>query len=312
MVRASDGAAANSDGSSSDGSDAVSARTLTHRPVEQGWLAGLVEHAVPQTDLAERDPAYVSRHLAEIWPLLHVWFRPRIRGMENIPASGPVLMVGNHSGGNMAPDTSIFTAAFVHHFGAERPFYQLAHDLVLAMPQTRILQLPKYGTVTASHEHAEAALRAGAALLVYPGGDYETHRPSWRANEVDFGGRTGFIRLALHTDVPIVPVVSIGGQETALFLSRGSGLAHMLHLDSALRLKVLPISLALPWGLNVGDMLGHLPLPAQISIEVLPPIDLRKQFGREPDIEDIYDHIVGRMQATLDELAANRHIPLIG
>ena len=307
MVSAAEVAAA-----SSDGSEAVRSQTTTHRHVEQGRLAGLVEHAVPQADLAERDPAYVSRHLAEIWPLLRVWFRPRIRGMGNIPATGPVLLVGNHSGGNMAPDTSIFTAAFVHHFGAERPFYQLAHDLVLAMPQTRMLQLPKYGTVSASHEHAEAALRAGAALLVYPGGDYETHRPSWDANKVDFGGRTGFIRLALRTDVPIAPIVSIGGQETALFLSRGSGLAHLLHLDSALRLKVLPISLALPWGLNVGDMLGHLPLPAQITIEVLPPIDLRKQFGREPDVAEIYDHITGRMQAKLDELAAHRHLPLIG
>ena len=48
------------------------------------------------------------------------------------------------------------------------------------------------------------------------------------------------------------------------------------------RLKVLPISLALPWGLNVGDMLGHVPLPAKITIEVLDPIDLREEFGEEP------------------------------
>ena len=73
---------------------------------------------------------------------------------------------------------------------------------------------------------------------------------------MDFGGRKGFIRLALEHDVPIVPVVSIGGQETALFLTRGEGLAELLRLDKMFRLKVLPISLALPWGLNVGDMLG--------------------------------------------------------
>ena len=73
------------------------------------------------------------------------------------------------------------------------------------------------------------ALQAGAALLVYPGGDYEVHRPSWEGHRVDFGGRKGFIRLALEHDVPIVPVVSIGGQETALFLSRGERLAKLLH-----------------------------------------------------------------------------------
>ena len=62
-------------------------------------------------------------------------------------------------------------------------------------------------------------------MLVYPGGDYEVHRPSWERNRVDFGGRKGFIRLAIEQDVPIVPVVAIGGQETALFLSRGEHLA---------------------------------------------------------------------------------------
>ena len=67
------------------------------------------------------------------------------------------------------------------------------------------------------------ALEAGAALLVYPGGDWEVHRPSWERNKVDFAGRKGFVRLALDAGVPIVPVVSIGGQETALFLSRGIG-----------------------------------------------------------------------------------------
>ena len=45
------------------------------------------------------------------------------------------------------------------------------------------------------------------------------------------------------------------------------------------RLKVLPISIALPWGLNVGDMLGRIPLPAKITIQVLEPIDLREEFG---------------------------------
>src|SRR5213075_1741743 len=128
------------------------------------------------------------------------------------------------------------------------------------------------GTVAASPQNMEKALASGAALLVYPGGDYEVHRPSWQRNRVDFNRRKGFIRLALQEDVPVVPVVSIGGQETALFLSRGETLARLLALDRMFRLKVLPISLSLPWGLNVGDMLGHIPLPAKITVETLPPI----------------------------------------
>src|SRR5678815_398688 len=163
-----------------------------------------------------------------------------------------------------------FTLAFYAYFGVERPFYQLAHNLVLSLPGLGALR--KYGTVAASPDNASKALESGAALLVYPGGDYEVHRPSWERHKVDFDGRKGFIRLALAQDIPIVPVVSAGGQETALFLTRGEGLARALGLDRAFRLKVLPISLALPWGLNVGDMLGHIPLPAKITVVALPPI----------------------------------------
>jgi 1-acyl-sn-glycerol-3-phosphate acyltransferase len=112
--------------------------------------------------------------------------------------------------------------------------------------------------------------------------------------------------------VPIVPVVAIGGQETALFLSRGERLSRLLGLDRLLRLKVLPISVAAPWGLNVGDMLGHIPLPAKITIEVLPAIHLREQFGPEPDVDEVYDHVLETMQETLDALASERRLPILG
>jgi 1-acyl-sn-glycerol-3-phosphate acyltransferase len=273
-------------------------------------VAGQVQKRIPAADLDERDPDYIRENLPAAWLLSSLWFRGEVRGLGNIPETGPVLMVGNHSGGNMTPDTTVFTLAFCAYFGVERPFYQLAHNLVLSMPQ---LAFPrKYGTVAASHENSQKALSAGAALLVYPGGDYEVHRPSWERNRVDFGRRKGFIRLALEYDVPIVPVVSIGGQETALFISRGERLAKLLALDRMFRLKVLPVSLSLPWGLNVGDMLGHLPLPAKITVEALPPIYLREEFGAEPDLDEVYDHVTRLAQDTLDAMAAERRLPVLG
>ena len=169
--------------------------------------------------LEGRDPRWAELTVPVIWPLLKAWFRPDVRGLERIPATGPVLLVGNHSGGNVAPDTLVFTAAFIRRFGAQRPFVQLAHELVVAAPW--LAPLRRYGTVTASPENARAALAAGAAVLVYPGGDWEAHRPVWQGHRVDFHDRHGFIRLALDRGAPLVPVVSIGGQETALFLSRG-------------------------------------------------------------------------------------------
>src|SRR5690348_196234 len=273
-------------------------------------VASQAQRRIPKADLDERDPDYIRENLPWLWLLASLWFRGEVRGLGNIPDSGPVLLVGNHSGGNMTPDTVVFTLAFSTYFGVERTFYQLAHNLVLSMPG--LGQLRKFGTVAASPENSQKALESGAALLVYPGGDYEVHRPTWQRNRVDFGNRKGFIRLALEQNVPIVPVVSIGGQETALFLSRGERLARLLALDRMFRLKVLPISLAVPWGLNIGDMLGHLPLPAKITSETLPAIDLRAEFGPDPDVDEIYDHVQRLMQDTLDALAAERRFPVLG
>jgi 1-acyl-sn-glycerol-3-phosphate acyltransferase len=261
-------------------------------------------------DLDARDPDFIREQLPTAWLASSLWFRGEVRGLERLPEEGPLLLVGNHSGGNMTPDTIVFTLSFNTYFGVERPFYQLAHNLVLASPYGMYLR--KFGTVAASHENARRALEAGAAVLVYPGGDHEVHRPSTERNRVDFDGRKGFVRLALEAGVPIVPVVSVGGQETALFLSDGRRLARALRLDRLFRLKVLPVSLALPWILNVGDFLGHLPLPAKITTQVLEPIDLRERFGPDPDHDDVYEHVTDLMQETLDGLAAERRFPVLG
>ena len=241
-------------------------------------LAGAVKRfaggRVPAADLDERDPDYIRESLPRLWLLSSLWFRGEVRGLGNVPEEGPVLLVGNHSGGNLTPDTTVLTLAFSTYFGVERAFYQLAHNLVLAHPALSFLR--KYGTVAASHENARNALRAGAAVLVYPGGDHEVHRPSWERHRVDFGGRDGFIRLAIERGradrAGRRPPAARRRRSSS---ARGEHLARALRLDRLFRLKVLPVSLAIPWGLNVGDMLGHIPLPAKITVEVLPPIHLR-------------------------------------
>jgi 1-acyl-sn-glycerol-3-phosphate acyltransferase len=261
-------------------------------------------------DLDDRDPDYIRDNLPLSWLAATIWYRSEVRNLGNVPEDGPVLLVGNHSGGNVAPEVITIPLAFSTYFGVERRFYQLAHNLVLASPVGPYLK--RWGTMAASHRHAEAALESGAAVLVFPGGDWEVHRPSWERNKIDFGGRKGFIKLALAQGVPIVPVVTVGGQETALFLSRGAWLARVTRADKYLRLKVIPISISLPWILNIGDLLGHIPLPAKITSEVLAPIDLREQFGPEPDLDEVYEHVMRVMQETLDGLAAERRFPVIG
>ena len=270
-----------------------------------GAVKGFVASRIPAADLDERDPDYIRETLPRLWLLSSLWFRGEVRGLGNVPEEGPVLLVGNHSGGNLTPDTTVFTLAFSTYFGVERAFHQLAHNLVLSHPALSFLR--KYGTVAASMENAKRALDAGAAVLVYPGGDYEVHRPFWERNRVDFGGRKGFIRLAIEQDVPLVPVVAVGGQETALFLSRREHLAGVLGLDRLFRLKVLPISLALPWGINVGDMLGHIPLPAKLTIQVLEPLDVSRM-----GVDTAYEQVTTAMQTALTGLAEERSLPVLG
>jgi 1-acyl-sn-glycerol-3-phosphate acyltransferase len=274
-----------------------------------GSLAKQVTSRVPQADLDIRDTDYIRETLPGLWMLASLYFRADVRGLHHIPREGPVLLVGNHSGGMMAPDMFVFVLAFSTYFGVERRFYQLAHNGVVAGPTGPLVR--RYGTVAADPRNAKLALQNDAAVLVYPGGDYEVFRPSWESAKVDFGGRKGFIRLALELGVPIQPIVSIGSQETALFLTRGQRLAKLARLDKILRLKTAPIMLGLPFGLMPG-VFGHIPLPAKITIQVMPKIDLGERYGEDPDVDEIYDEVIDSMQDVLTSLGEERRLPVIG
>ncbi|HEX6584998.1 MAG TPA: lysophospholipid acyltransferase family protein [Thermoleophilaceae bacterium] len=257
------------------------------------------------------DPEYIRTTLPALRLFSDVYHRAEVRGLRNIPEEGPVLLVGNHSGGTLISDTFVFAQAFYDHFGPLRRFHQLAHDLVFQLPGVRA-SLSRFGTVPASPENMARALERDAALLVYPGGDHETYRPSWESAEIDLAGRTGFVKLAIEHDVPIVPVVAIGGQETALFLGQGQRFARLLRLDSLLRLKVLPAQVGPPFGLTVLDLPGRIPLPAKITVRALPKIDLKQRLGAKPDTHEAYELVTEKMQKALDDLDAERSLPVIG
>jgi 1-acyl-sn-glycerol-3-phosphate acyltransferase len=272
-------------------------------------LAGLRRH--PDDWLDAWDPAYIRTTLPALRAMSKVYFRAEVRGLDNIPPEGPILLVGNHSGGTLIADTFVFAQGFYDHFGPLRRFHQLAHDLVFRIPGARA-SLSRYGTVPASPENMKRALEREAALLVYPGGDHETYRPTWESGKIDFAGRTGFAKLALEHGCQIVPVVAIGGQETALFLGQGREIARRLRLDRLLRVKVFPAQVAPPFGLTIMDLPGRVPLPAKIVVRVLPPIDLTGELGARPDPDDAYELVTGKMQTALSRLAAERSVPIVG
>ena len=93
--------------------------------------------------------------------------RPRAR-----PQRGPVLLVGNHSGGSLTPDTTAFFAAWYRHAASSARWSASPSTPPSAFPGSATL-MRKIGEVPAKPRNAARALDAGLPVLVYPGGDHE-------------------------------------------------------------------------------------------------------------------------------------------
>jgi 1-acyl-sn-glycerol-3-phosphate acyltransferase len=258
--------------------------------------------------LAYRDGKYVAGLIPLLRLVVKTWFRSEVTGMERLPEGG-ALMVSNHSGGLIAMDVPILAVAFHDEFGAERPLYVLAHDLLFLGSSGPVMR--RAGFLPATRENAHAVLTSGGVTIVFPGGDYDVFRPSSRAHLIDFAGRKGYVRTALRAGVPIVPVVSIGGHEDQIHLFRGELLAKVFRLESLMRTKYLPVTFGFPFGLTLAFP-PNLPLPTKIRTRVLDPIDIVEEFGPDPDIAEVDAAVRERMQTAMNELKRERRFPVIG
>lgn len=260
----------------------------------------------------DRDPAFIQQ-LMPAWAwLYHNYFRVQTSGWENIPDQGQLMFVGSHNGGLACPDLPMFLYDWFRRFGYDdRPVYGLTHAKIWqAFP--RLGQMAaRVGAIPFYPRNALAVLAAGDSLLVYPGGGQDVFRPHHQRDRIHFYQRTGFIRLALWHDLPIVPCVSWGAHETLIVLAdcydqakqiHDWGIPWLLGIDP----EVFPIYLGLPWGLSLGP-LPNIPLPAQIHTRVCPPIRFeRSGYDVSRDrayIQVCYQRVVSAMQRELDDLA---------
>lgn len=254
--------------------------------------------------LDNRDPRVLERFADIAGPILERWYRPEVRGLDRIPDGG-ALYVGNHSGGFLTPDTWILAVALVRERGLDDVPYALAHQVVMEAPGTNQM-LTAMGAVAANPENAHRIFEAGFKVLVYPGGDIDSFRPSRDRNRIVFGPRRGYVRLALREGVPIIPVVSAGSHEGWWVLSDGRWLSRILQTHRFLRTDVLPITLSVPWGLTVGAP-PYVPLPIPIVLEVLEPIHFERVGPEAADdieyVEACHQRVLDTMQLALDRLA---------
>jgi 1-acyl-sn-glycerol-3-phosphate acyltransferase len=260
-----------------------------------------------------RDPDLL-RAIRPILELYATYFRSEVKGFERLPERGPFLVIGNHSGGQMPPDIPVLLTAWWRERGEDEDVYALFHHFLLGIPGVGRL-LERAGAVEAGPTNAEAILRGDGILFDYPGGDYEVFRPWWERNRIEFGDRLGFVRLALRTQVPIVPAVSIGSHETLVVVARGQRVAKCLGLDRMFRIKVMPLVFGPPFGLVPGGI-PTWPLPAKITVELCEPLQWSR-YGPDAAQDDAvvrscYVEVTEVMQATLDRLAAERRFPILG
>lgn len=259
----------------------------------------------------QRDPDVIRRLLPAIARYTS-YFTPEVRGLDMLPADGPALVVGNHSCLFYMPEVWTCGQAVLSRRGIDTPTYLLAYDLLFAAPGVGPL-LRRLGAVPASTGEAESALARGACVLVYPGGDREACRPWTQRDQVDFSGRKGFVRLALRSGIPVVPVVAHGGHHAVVVLTRGDRLARAVGLRNV-RINVFPILAGFPFGVT-SVLTPPLPMPAQLTLEFLPPLDWTGYGPGAADDMDIvsacYEDITGRMQSALTRLSAEHPHPVL-
>ncbi|WP_322544653.1 1-acyl-sn-glycerol-3-phosphate acyltransferase [Rhodococcoides fascians] len=219
----------------------------------------------------------------------------------------PVLFVANHGFGGVI-DLNVFAfAAAYDELGIDRELITLTHQIAWTLHAEKLIE--PFGARPAGRQTALDAFAEGSSVLVFPGGDVDALK-SWRhRNDIVFSGRTGFARLAIEAGVPVVPVVTAGAGESLLVLSSGKRLAKALRLDKVLRLKTLPLSVSIPWGVNLGlvGLLPYLPLPTKLETTVLAPM----RPEADETAEEFAVRVHSAMQAELDELTKDRR-PVIG
>ncbi len=261
------------------------------------------------------DNAFVRRWLPLARLVTRAMWRPRIHGLEKLPADRPYLLVANHSGGLGLAELASFAALWLSVLGTGRSLSGAAHPLGFRVPGLRTLHA-RLGTVPSTREAMLDTLRAGVPVLVFPGGDHEAFRPVWQAGRVDLGGRAGFARIAHEAGVEMYPLAIVGGAWTAPMLWRSTwllprlwGVPHLLGIKrwplSALGLAgaaaivaLLDAPEPLRWALAVtwaASPLSLAPwLPSSITMRVGDPI------APEPDARGSAEKVERALQRLVD------------
>ncbi|MGZ3652607.1 MAG: lysophospholipid acyltransferase family protein [Bdellovibrionota bacterium] len=207
--------------------------------------------------------------------IVRKYFRLEVEGIENVPRKGRCLIVPNHSG--VTALDAVMVANEIQRSLRRIPRI-LAHPLWFVGPNIRILA-KRMGLEEANKDAGETLLRKEKAVMIFPEGAAGNFKPtSDRYHLQEF--RRGFVRMAMATKAPIVPVVVIGAEETNINLSS-------IPLTKVLKGTIIPIPL------NV------IPLPAKWKIIFLPPISMKKYSKKDAANHDLVHSVSESVKAQI-------------
>jgi 1-acyl-sn-glycerol-3-phosphate acyltransferase len=226
--------------------------------------------------------------------LYKVYWRVEATGLENVPIEGRALLVANHSGQIPWDGTMVGNAILLEH-PAQRLVRTLYSDL---FPQIPFFSswLVRMGQTLATVENATRLLEQDELVAVFPEGYKGISKLYKERYRLARFGRGGFVRMALHTGAPIIPVSVVGAEETYIALVKSSMAAKVT------RLPYVPITLTFPW---LG-LLGFVPLPTKWYIDFGEPIPM-DGFG--PDAEDnlvLISQLMDQVRNTVQEMVDGR------
>lgn len=188
------------------------------------------------------------------------WFRVRMRGLENVPGTGPALIVANHSG-VLPLDAIMLQAGLFDEHPGHRHLRLLGADLVYAVPGLSGLAR-RSGHVRADPAEAERLLRSDELVGVFPEGFKGSGKPFSERYRLQRFGRGGFALTAMRAGVPIIPCAIVGAEEIYPMIGNSQPLARLL------RLPYFPVTPLFPW---LGPV-GAVPLPSNWLIEFCDPV----------------------------------------
>ncbi|MCC6272435.1 MAG: acyltransferase family protein [Deltaproteobacteria bacterium] len=240
-----------------------------------------------------RDPAFEQTLKPFFDFMYYKYWRVETHGVENIPSDGRALLVGNHSG-TLPWDGSMIRLAVTNDHPAGRDVRFLVEDFVYYLPFVGTFMY-RIGGVRASQENAERLLNTDHLVAVFPEGVKGLGKYFSQRYHLQRFGRGGFIKLAIRTDSPIIPVAVIGAEEIHPLLFKSSLLAKPLGIPYVPFTPTLPLL----------GLLGFVPLPSKWSIYFGKPIEL-SVYGKEVLDDELEIHRLSeRVRQTIQNLVTD-------